>query len=143
LAEIPKKSRLHVEMEQVIEICQRHKCSFDAFEEVLEEIYTLLGHYHPVHTNNNAALIVAALLLGKDDFERVITLAVMGGWDTDCNGASAGSIYGAMFGAGKIPAKWKDPLHDTLYSQILDYHPIAISECARQSVEIAQKVRKA
>ncbi len=143
LAEIPRKSRLHAEMEQVVEICQRHTCSFDAFEKVFDEIYALLGHYHPVHTNNNAALVVAALLLGKDDFEKVITLAVMGGWDTDCNGATAGSIYGAMFGAGKIPAKWKDPLHDTLYSQILEYHPIAISECARQSTEIAQKIRKA
>ena len=141
LAEIPKQSRLHVEMEQVIGICRKHGFSFDAFEKVLDEIYALLGHYNPVHTNNNAALIVAALLLGKDDFEKVVTLAVMGGWDTDCNGASAGSIYGAMFGAGKIPAKWSEPLHDTLYSQIFNYHPIAISECARQSVAIVGKMR--
>ena len=86
-------------------------------------------------------MIVAALLLGRDDFEKVITLAVMGGWDTDCNGASAGSIYGAMFGAEKIPAKWKAPLNDTLYSQSGGDQPSAISECARQSVEIAQKMR--
>jgi hypothetical protein len=46
-----------------------------------------------------------------------------------------------MFGADKIPAKWKDPLNDTLYSQIFKYHPIAISECARQSVTIVQKMR--
>jgi len=141
LAEIPKKSRLHVEMEQVIAICEKHGCAYAAFEKVFDEIYALLGHYHPVHTNNNAALVVAALLLGKDDFEKVVTLAVMGGWDTDCNGATAGSIYGAMFGAGKIPAKWKDPLRDTLYSQIFKYHPIAISECAKQSVGIAKKMR--
>jgi ADP-ribosylglycohydrolase len=141
LAEIPKHSRLHREMEQVIAICQKHGCSFGAFESVLDEVYALLGHYDPVHTNNNAGLVVAALLLGKDDFEKVVTLAVMGGWDTDCNGASAGSIYGAMFGADKIPAKWKEPLQDTLYSQIFNYHPIAISECARQSVEIVQKIR--
>ncbi len=101
----------------------------------------MLGHYDPVHTNNNAGLIVAALLLGGDDFEKVVTLAVMGGWDTDCNGASAGSIYGAMFGAEMIPGKWKEPLRDTLYSQIFGYHPIAISECAGQSEEIVKKVR--
>jgi len=141
LAEIPKKSRLHGEMEQVIAICEKHGCDYAAFEKVFDEIYTLLGHYSPVHTNNNAALVVAALLLGKDDFEKVVTLAVMGGWDTDCNGATAGSIYGAMFGAEKIPAKWKDPLRDTMYSQIFKYHPIAISECAKQSVGIAKKMR--
>ncbi len=140
LAEIPRRSRLHAEMEQVIEICRKHKFAFAAFEPVLDEIYALLGHYHAVHTNNNAALVVAALLLGQDDFEKVITLAVMGGWDTDCNGATAGSIFGAMFGAKAIPAKWSDPLHDTLYSRIFDYHPIAITECARRSLAIAQKI---
>ena len=137
LAEIPRRSRLYAEMIQVIEICRKHGFAFTAFETVLDEVYALLGHYHPVHTNNNAALVVASLLLGRDDFEKVITLAVMGGWDSDCNGATAGSIFGAMFGAAAIPDKWKAPLHDTLHSRIFGYHPIAISECATRSVEIA------
>ncbi len=141
LAEIPRRSRLYAEMRQVIEICGKHGNSFAAFEKVLGEIEALLGHYHPVHTNNNAALVVAALLLGADDFEKVITLAVMGGWDTDCNGATAGSIFGAMHGAAAIPAKWAAPLHDTLYSRIFDYHPIAITECARRSVGNRQEGR--
>ncbi len=137
LAEIPHRSRLYTEMLQVIEICRKHDFAFASFEAVLDEIYALLSHYHPVHTNNNAALVVASLLLGRDDFEKVITLAVMGGWDSDCNGATAGSIFGAMHGAGAIPEKWKGPLHDTLHSRIFGYHPISISECARRSVEIA------
>jgi ADP-ribosylglycohydrolase len=143
LAEIPRRSRLYAEMEQVIEICRQHQFSYAAFEQVLDEIYALLGHYDPVHTNNNAALVVAALLLGQRDFEKVITLAVMGGWDTDCNGATAGSIFGAMHGAQAIPAKWSGPLHDTLYSQIFGYHPIAISECARRSHDLARKINPA
>jgi ADP-ribosylglycohydrolase len=140
LAEIPRRSRLYAEMRQVIDICATHGNSFANFEKVFDAIEALLGHYHPVHTNNNAALIVAALLIGGNDFEKVITLAVAGGWDTDCNGATAGSLFGAMHGAGAIPAKWREPLHDTLYSHIFDYHPIAITECARRSVGIARKV---
>ena len=140
LAEIPGHSRLYAEMRQVIDICRRHDCDFAHFEKVLDEIEALLGHYHPVHTNNNAALVVAALLLGGSDFEKVITLAVMGGWDTDCNGATAGSIFGAMHGAGAIPEKWHGPLHDTLYSQVNDYHPITITECARRSAAIARTI---
>lgn len=140
LAEIPRRSRLYSEMEQVIEICRKHDFKASAFEAVLDGVYALLEHYHPVHTNNNAAIVVVALLLGQDNFENVITIAVMGGWDTDCNGATAGSIFGAMHGAKKIPAKWKDRFNDKLYSQIFDYHPIAISECARRSVNIAQKL---
>ena len=139
LAEIPNRSRLYVEMRQVIEICRCLVNSEANSEHVLVVIEKLLGHYHPVHTNNNAAVVVAALLLGGRNFEKVITIAVAGGWDTDCTGATAGSIFGAMYGAGPIPEKWRGPLHDTLYSQIFDYHPIAISECSRRSVKIAQR----
>lgn len=140
LAEIPATSRLYQEMRQVIEICARHGNDAAQFEAVLDEIYALLGHYHTVHTNNNAALVLAALLLGGHDFEKVIAIAVMGGWDSDCNGATAGSIAGAMLGARALPEKWIAPLHDTLNSQIIGYHPIAISECAKRSVEIARIV---
>src|SRR3954469_14765824 len=109
-------------------------------EKVLADIYALLGHYSPVHTNNNAALCVAALLLSGGDFHKGITLAVMGGFDTDCNGATVGSMVGAMTGASKARSHWTARLNDTLKSLIPEYHPIAISECARRSVEIAKKV---
>lgn len=138
LAEIPGRSRLYRDIRATIGICRTHGNSADKFEQVLDGIGQLLGHYHPVHTNNNAALVVAALLLGQDNYEKTISIAVMGGWDTDCNGATAGSIWGAMHGASRIPKKWTNPLNDTLYSLIPGYHPIAISECARRSVEIAK-----
>jgi len=139
LAEIPQTSRLYSEMQQTLEICTKYNDDPTEFEAVLEEIYALLGHYHPVHTNNNAALVVAALVLGGHDLDKVLTIAVMGGWDTDCNGATAGSIAGAMLGATALPDKWIGRLNDTLNSQIIGYHPIAITECARRSVEIARK----
>ncbi|MCX7934773.1 MAG: ADP-ribosylglycohydrolase family protein [Planctomycetota bacterium] len=140
LAEIPATSRLYADMRRVIAICQKHGNDAERFEAVLDEIYALFPELSPVHTINNAALVVAALLLGKRDFEKVITIAVMGGWDSDCNGATAGSIAGAMLGAARLPEKWIAPLHDTLYSQIIGYHPISIRECAQRSVAIAQKV---
>jgi hypothetical protein len=140
LAEIPRRSRLYAEMRETIEICRCHGFRFSEFEAVLDEIYARFGHYSTVHTNNNAAVVVAALLLGQDDFEKVVTLAVMGGWDTDCNGATVGSIWGAMYGAARIPEKWAAPLNDTLYSLVPDYHPIAISQCARHSLKIARAI---
>jgi len=142
LAQIPQRSRLYQDVRDTIAICCEHGFRATEFEAVLDRIYERLGHYHPVHTNNNAALVVAALLLGQDDFEKAITIAVMGGWDTDCNGATVGSIWGAMRGTARIPQKWSAPLHDTLFSLIPDYHPIAITECARRSVKIATGIRK-
>ncbi|MDX6767669.1 MAG: ADP-ribosylglycohydrolase family protein [Candidatus Methylacidiphilales bacterium] len=143
LAEIPARSRLHADIIHTLEICRRHRFDFARFEAVLDDLYEAFGHYHWVHTNNNAALVVAALLLGGGDFEKTVTLAVMGGWDTDCNGATVGSIWGTIHGVERIPDKWKKPLNDTLCSAVIDYHPIAISECARRSLEIVQKNRNA
>lgn len=141
LAQIPQRSRLATEMRQTIAICEKHGCDAAKFEDVLIEIEKAFGQYSPVHTNNNAALVIAALLLGKRDMEKVITIAVMGGWDTDCTGATAGSIVGAMVGASKLPGKWTEPLHDTLNSELTGYHPAKISSCARKSLQIVQKSR--
>jgi len=128
-------------MWQVVEICQQHNCDFARFEEVIRAIYKLLGHYHAIHTNNNAALCVAALLMSGGDFHKAITFAVMGGWDTDCNGATVGSMVGAICGAKRAPTHWTGRLNDTLNSHVVGYHPIAISECARRACAIWKKVR--
>ena len=81
----------------------------------------------------------AVLLFAGDDYEKGITTAVLGGWDTDCNGATVGSILGAKLGAQAIPAHWTEPLHDTLYSAIPGFHPIAIRECARRSKALSDR----
>lgn len=139
LAEIPATSRLHHDIRRTIELCERHGCDDAAFENVFDGIEDMLGSYSSAHTINNAALVTAALLLGKRDYHKVVTLAVMGGWDTDCNGATAGSICGAMIGATNIPRKWSAPLNDTLRLELANFHPIAISACARRSVDVALK----
>lgn len=140
LDQIPDNSRLAGDIRRTIAICDRHGRDPARFEAVFDEIDAALGHLSPVHTNNNAALVVAALLLGRHDFERVIGIAVMGGWDSDCNGATAGSIAGAMLGAARLPTHWTAPLRDTLRAQVLDYEPIAITQCARRSLAIARAI---
>jgi len=141
LGEIPATSRVHGEMLQVVALCAEHGNDWDAHEAVFDGICALLGHYSAIHTNNNLAVIVASLLLSGGDYHRGITTAVMAGFDTDCNGATVGSILGAMNGASKLPARWTARFNDTLKSGIVDYHPVAISECARRSMAILQKMR--
>ncbi len=53
---------------------------------------------HWVHAVNNTALLTYALAAAGGDFDRSICLAVMGGWDTDSNGATAGAVAGALGG---------------------------------------------
>jgi hypothetical protein len=94
----------------------------DDWQKAWDRIYEAYGHYHGVHTINNAALVLMGLLYGmREDaagafYEKAIALAVHGGWDTDCNGATAGSVAGALVGAKALPEKWTAPLNDGLES---------------------------
>ncbi|KRE34261.1 ADP-ribosylglycohydrolase family protein [Paenibacillus sp. Soil724D2] len=136
LSEIPRDSRLAHDIRQAVEIARSAVDQLD----LVDRIWEAFKHYHCVHTNNNAALVAASLIFAKDDFELAITTAVLGGWDTDCNGATVGSIMGAKLGADKLPAYWAEPLHDTLYAEVTGFHPIVISDCAKRSYEVFKKI---
>jgi hypothetical protein len=139
LSEIPATSRLAADVARAVEIA---RAAGEPLE-LVEKIWDAFKHYDPVHTNNNAALVAASLIHANGDFEKGITTAVLGGWDTDCNGATVGSILGASLGAHALPAEWIEPLHDTLYADLHGFHPIAISECARRSYAVFQRIREA
>jgi ADP-ribosylglycohydrolase len=109
-----------------------------SWEETVNLLYDKYGSYHWVHTINNAALVVAALLSSDNDFGRAICNAVMGGWDTDCNGATVGSIMGTMLGADKLPHQWIDPLHDRIRTSLKGFDNATFSDLARRTVRVAQ-----
>lgn len=109
-----------------------------SWEETVNLLYDKYGSYHWVHTINNAALVVAALLSSKNDFSRAICNVVMGGWDTDSNGATVGSIIGTMLGADKLPREWIDPLHDRIRTSLKGFDNATFSDLARRTVRVAQ-----
>ncbi|MFA5646369.1 MAG: ADP-ribosylglycohydrolase family protein [Candidatus Ratteibacteria bacterium] len=106
LTEIPRDCALSKTVKQTLQWCEQDK----DWERTVDRILSHFQGMHPVHTLNNAALTIAGLVYGENNFERTITLTVMSGFDTDCTAATAGSISGAILGIKKIPAKWKNPL---------------------------------
>ena len=137
LSVIPQKSRLYSAVKRACELARDAKSEL----ELAQKINTEFSAYHPIHTINNAAVCAGAIIYGKGDFTASVTAAVLGGWDTDCNGATVGSVLGAMNGAGGIDDKWKLPLNDTLYSSIPGFHPISISECALRSYKLWEQFK--
>lgn len=94
-----------------------------------------------MHTINNAALVMLGLLWGRGDFEKTITIAVMGGLDTDCNGATTGSVFGALVGCKALPhANWIAPMNDTIGSAVVGSNNSRITDLARRSLTLASKV---
>lgn len=54
----------------------------------------------------NLGIELLALLYGEGNFDKTVTLAVNGGYDTDCTAATIGAILGVMYGIQIINSKW-------------------------------------
>lgn len=130
---VPPRTRLVEALNHVDELYRRGI----EWEEACRELRQAYGHYSFVHTINNASMVAAALLWGEGDFTRTIGLAVQGGWDTDCNGATAGSAFGAMHGRSALPDHWVDPLSDRIRSALFGYDNSSISDLAQRTVRLA------
>lgn len=135
LAYIPPRSRLVAAIRDVIEL-YKQGLDWEQARDVMETRF--YGTYNWVHTVNNAAAVVAALLWGEGDFTRTIGLSVQSGWDTDCNGATAGSAFGAMHGAHALPSYWIDPMHDSIRSAVSGFDYSRITELAERTLRLVQ-----
>ncbi|MFH8516043.1 ADP-ribosylglycohydrolase family protein [Streptomyces gelaticus] len=115
----------------------RDSAGFDA---VADRLHAEYGGYHWVHVLPNAALLAAALTHADGDFSLSICRAVSGGWDTDSNGATAGSLTGLLAGAPSLlPERWTTPLKNRLASSVTGFGSIGFDELAEQTHRLTQK----
>ncbi|MCS7145784.1 MAG: ADP-ribosylglycohydrolase family protein [Nitrososphaerota archaeon] len=140
LSVIPAESRLREAVESVLDAWRRGV----GWEEAVNLMESRLNRYHPVHTIPNAAIVAASLLWGEGDYTRSITRAVSCGLDTDCNGATVGSIVGVMKGyAGlgdQVRKKWFEPLNNRLESYIPSLSGLKITEAAERIYAAASRL---
>jgi hypothetical protein len=140
LSEIPRTSRLHADVTAVMD-WHGQGASYD---EAIALIHSRWDERRPhdwCHTDSNAMICAAALLYGEGDFGRSICRAVQAGFDTDCNGATVGSILGMMLGAAKIPYSWTARLHDTLRTTLRGHDRVKISAIAERTFRLYKAIR--
>ncbi len=134
LAEIPSTSRLYEEITKVI-YDYENGVTYDEFFKKLHSAYDEYDGHGWCHTLSNAIIVVGAILYGEGDFGKSICLAVQSAFDTDCNGATVGSILGMRLGAKAIPEEWCKPVNDTLHTSILGIGTVLVSECAKATMK--------
>jgi hypothetical protein len=139
LAQIPWRSRLH---EGVSRILDEHAAGA-GFNEILAGIHrerNELDQHDWCHTISNAQIVAASLLCGGGDFSLLIRHAVEAGFDTDCNGATCGSLWGMRYGEKAIPAKWLEPLKNRIRTNLREYPLMALDELADAVAAMAVKL---
>ncbi|MER5848430.1 ADP-ribosylglycohydrolase family protein [Streptomyces sp. NPDC002012] len=110
------------------------------FDAVADRLHAEYGSYHWVHVLPNAALLAAALTHADGDFSGSICRAVSGGWDTDSNGATAGSLAGLLAGSpDALPDRWTTPLKNRLATSVPGFNSIGFDALAGQTHRLTHK----
>ena len=136
LSEIPQGSRLAEAANGAL--AQSAECDdFHTYMNWVDEHY---GELSPVHTVNNALVVIGAMIYGRMDFHQSICSSVEGGWDTDCNGATCGSIVGAASGAKGLTSSLVAPLNDTIKPKVFGFEEVAMAELAARTLSVHRKI---
>ena len=134
LAEIPYTSRLYERVNAVIDWYNEGLTSEECFNKIYEEWNDHNSHEW-CHTISNAMIVAASLLYGEGDYSKTICMAVQAGFDTDCNGATVGSILGITNTIDGIDKKWTEPFNDTLETTLFGYDKVSITDMAKKTIE--------
>ncbi len=136
LAEIPADCMLARDLRWALDAASDVK-DWRAARALVDDRYAGM---HRIHTINNAALTVWGLALGGDDFTKVIGETVAMGLDNDCTAATAGSIFGAAYGADAIPEHWTRDFNNKVYSYIIGVEKFALDEMYDRYTALAGQV---
>ena len=134
LSEIPATSRLYAAVEEVITDFHAG-VSFDDAIAKIKEIYDPHNSHGWTHTIPNAEICALALLHGKGDYGKSICLAVQVGYDTDCNGATVGSVLGMRNGAVALDKVWTAPVGGKLDTSIFGVGILDLDAAAEHTMK--------
>lgn len=127
LGQIPCTSRLYEAITEIITDYKSGVSKQTVFEKIHQKYdeYTFHGW---CHTISNAMIVSAALLYGEGDYRKSVCMAVETCFDTDCNGATVGSVLGMMNGIDSIPEDFTKPINNTLYTSVFGVGTVKISD---------------
>ncbi len=95
---------------------------------------------HKVHAINNAVLTIWGLTIGGEDYSKVIGETVAMGLDNDCTAATAGSIWGAVYGKDAIPGHWHENFNNKVHTFLIGQEIFALDDMVDRFVVQAGRV---
>ena len=99
------------------------------------EIHQKYVDLSPVHTVNNLALVVWGIVRGESDYSVAVGDTVAAGWDTDCNGATVGALWGLT--GRPIPAHWTDPWAGRVQTSLAGVDELSIDSLVQRTLAVA------
>jgi hypothetical protein len=136
LSQIPAECRLALAVRECLDWIE----ACEDWESCMERLEKRFPNMSPVHTINNALICVMSLFYGNMDTRLSTTIAVMAGLDTDCNGATVGSIVGAAAGRSRFDEGFAAPLHDRVRPSMIGFSDTTLRELAERHLGVWKRV---
>ena len=112
LSKIPESSRLAKSIRLLLDCYEKGMDYRDAREVIRLENSDIGDGWFEAPSNVTYAVL--GLLWGEGDFKKSMIYAINCGDDTDCTGATVGSILGIIGGTKAIPADWSAHIGDSI-----------------------------
>ena len=107
--------------------------------DAVDRLHAEYASLSPVHTLNNLALVMWALSSFEDDFSAAVGNAVAAGWDTDCNGATVGGLFGLT---GKpIPESWTRPWNGRVGVSLAGYSEFQLDDLVDRTMAVTRTLQ--
>jgi len=110
-------------------------------ESAVEQIHERYVGLPPIHALNNLALVVWALLSYEDDYSAAVGEVVAAGWDTDCNGATVGGLWGLS--GRPIPEQWTAPWQGRVAVALAGVGELRLDDLVARTVAVAERINAA
>lgn len=110
LSKIPADCRIARSVKLACELYDKKKNFAEARNALVKDSEDLGWFQAPA----NIGFTVLGLLYGEGNFGKTVCYAVNCGDDTDCTGATAGSVLGIIKGRSGIPEEWIEPIGDSI-----------------------------
>ncbi len=104
--------------------------------EAVDKIHERYEGMSPIHTVNNLSLVVWALLSYYDDYSAAIGSVVEAGWDTDCNGATVGGLWGLQ--GKQVPGYWTEPWQGRVAVTLAGIAELSLEDLVDRTVKVAE-----
>lgn len=132
LLQIPPNSRLKESLEKVCRWYDEGR-EYDSIVDEIHRQYNEKEMYDWCLTIPNAMLVTACLLYYKN-FNDAVAAIILAGFDTDCNGATVGSVMGILCGFSGIDSKWYQSFDGIVRTSVHGYHEMSLEELARRTI---------
>jgi ADP-ribosylglycohydrolase len=122
---VPQKSRFHEIVADSLQEVRRAADWLDGYARV----HNKYAEYSHCRVYQEVGTLINTVRFARDVGDG-ICMQVAQGNDTDCFGATVGSILGAYFGPGHLEPRWLEPFRDEIRCALAQFYERSLSKVA-------------